>query len=74
VIEGGQADVLERRLAAARRADPVDDAALASALEDALELARTDAEGSVFPPVAELAGDLADVYERLVGSMTRWRR
>ncbi len=52
------------RLKAAWEADPVDDAMLAEALLEAIEVARLPG-ASGLPPVAELAGDLADVYERL---------
>ncbi|MQA61797.1 MAG: hypothetical protein GEU86_09935 [Actinophytocola sp.] len=52
------------RLAAAYAAEPADDVALAAALEDALRLARATTVDEL-PPVAELAGELADVYERL---------
>jgi tetratricopeptide (TPR) repeat protein len=68
VTEACDAGVVLERLRAAWRTDPVDDAALAAALKDALRVAPTGnrASGvSELPPVAELAGDLADVYERL---------
>lgn len=54
-----------RRLAAARTGEAADDVALAAALEDALQVARANPVVDELPPVAELAGDLADVYERL---------
>ena len=52
------------RLAAAWDADPEDDEALAAALVEAVGVARVSPDSDL-PPVAELAGDLADVYERL---------
>lgn len=57
--------LLGRRLAAARTGDASDDVTLAAALEDALQVARANPVVDELPPMAELAGDLADVCERL---------
>lgn len=57
-------EAVVERLAAAWDADPEDDEALAAALVEAVGVARVSPD-SELPPVAELASDLADVYERL---------